>query len=192
MQKCDEIGEDTVAVTMDELAREVLLFGSITSESASQTILSIRQLDRAEKKNIHLIISSGGGSEPAGWAIYDALCLTRCKVIGHCFGECMSIAALILQGCDSRLLSPNTRFMIHNGMVAYNGPLDKVRIALVEENFLTQMYYEKLAEKSNLSIDKVKNLCDSETYLSAEEAVKAGFADGILGQMKKAKRKVRK
>ena len=77
-------------------------------------------------------------------------------------------------------------------MVAYNGPLDKVRIALVEENFLTQMYYEKLAEKSNLSIDKVKNLCDSETYLSAEEAVKAGFADGILGQMKKAKRKVRK
>ena len=192
MGKCDEIGEETVAVTMDELAREVLLFGTINSEVASQVILSIRQLDRAEKKNIHLIISSGGGEEAAGWAIYDALCLTRCKVIGQCFGECMSIAALVLQGCDSRLLSPNCRTMVHNGTVAYNGPLDKVRVALKEENFLTQMYYEKLAEKSNLSIDKIKKLCDDETYFSAEEAIAYGLADGILGQMKKAKRKVRK
>jgi ATP-dependent protease ClpP protease subunit len=184
-----EVDMNTVTVTMDEDAREIYLFGAVDIEVASQVVVALRQLDRVGRGNITLIISSGGGEEGAGWTIYDALCLTRSKVIAQCYGECMSIASLILQACDTRLLSPNCRFMVHNGTCAFNGPLEKVRGALQEENFLTLKYYEKLAERSELTIDEVKDLCDNDTYLTAEDTCKNGFADGILGQTKRRKGK---
>jgi ATP-dependent Clp protease protease subunit len=189
MARCDMSELETVTVTMDENSREIYLFGAINSETASQVIMALRQLDRASKKNITLVMSSGGGEEAAGWTIYDALILARSKIVAQCYGECMSIASLILQACDTRLVSPNLRFMIHDGTCAFNGPLDKVRGALKEENFLTQQYYEKLAERSNLTVDEVEELCHNDTYLSAEETCKNGLADGILGQTKKRKGK---
>jgi ATP-dependent Clp protease protease subunit len=189
MAHCGATELETVAVAMDENAREIFLFGDIDSSTASQVILALRKLDRAKKANITLIISSGGGEEAAGWTIYDAICLTRSKVIGQAYGQCMSIAALVLQACDTRLLSPNCRFMIHDGTASYTGPLDKINVALKEENFLTNMYYEKLAEKSELTVDKVKNLGNNETYMDANVACGYGLADGILGQTKKRKGK---
>jgi ATP-dependent protease ClpP protease subunit len=185
MARCDMSELETVTVTMDEDSREIYLFGAINSETASQVIMALRQLDRASKKNITLVMSSGGGEESAGWTIYDALILARSKIIAQCYGECMSIAMLILQGCDTRLLSPNCRTMLHNGSVSYNGPLEKVRGALKEENFLTEQYYEKLADRSDLSSKEVQKLCDDETYMDAETTIKHGFADGVLGQTKK-------
>ena len=192
MPKCEELEVGDAVVTLDEDGREILIFGSINAAVASQVVSGLHQLDRAAKSNINLIMASSGGEEMPGWSIYDALCLAKSKVICQCLGECMSIAALILQGCDTRLLAPNCRTLIHNGTVAYNGPLDNVRIALKEENFLTQMYYEKLAERSNLTVNEVKDLCDAETYMSAEKFIEYGFADGILGQTKKRKTNVSK
>ena len=189
MTKEEELQLESATVTMDAEARELFLFGPITSQVASQLILGIRQLDRAAKKNISLIISSGGGEEPAGWAIYDALSLARSKVVAQCYGECMSITALILQGCDTRILAPNCRFMIHNGMATLGTlSLEKIRTVVKEENILTEKYYQKLSERSELDVDKVRELCDKETYMSAEVAVGYGFADAILGVEKKIKK----
>jgi ATP-dependent Clp protease, protease subunit len=187
MKQEDECTVEAQSINVDEDAREIILFGTVSTEMASQIILWLRQMDRAAKKNISLVISSSGGEEAGGWAIYDALCLTRSKVIGQCFGECMSIAALILQGCDTRLLSPNCRFMIHNGTATFGGPLEKIRTAIAEENLLTQLYYEKLAERSNLTVARIIEMCNNDTYMSASTAVKSGFADGILGESKKRK-----
>ena len=190
MKKSDGGDSCTVPVVMDEQSREIYLFGSVDESMASQAILAIRRLDSIGTDNITLIIQSDGGDEGSGWAIYDALRLARCKIVGQCYGVCMSIMALILQACDTRLLAPNCRFMIHDGNTDY-GPasLREVRTLLKEENILTQMYYEGLAEKSELSVDKVKKLCEDESYMDANVAVGYGFADAILGQTKKRKGK---
>jgi len=178
-------------VAVDGGAREILLFGAIDDTIALQVVTSLRKMDRESKDDITLIISSGGGVEGSGWAIYDTLLLMRSKIIAHCFAECMSIAALILQGCDVRLLSPNCRFMVHNGITQYGKmSVNDINNALKEENFLTHRYHEALALKSNLTIDEVKKLCNNDTYMDANTAVGYGFADGILGETNK--RKVRK
>jgi ATP-dependent Clp protease protease subunit len=189
MAKCESSELDTVAVVLDEDSREIVLFGDIDAEIAAQVVTGLRQLDRASKANITMIINSGGGEVTAGYAIYDAMCLTRSKIVGQCYGGCMSIATLILQACDTRLLAPNCRVMIHNGSAGYSGPLEKINAAIKEENLLTQLYYEKLAERSELTVDQVKDLCDHESYMDANVAVGYGFADGILGQTKKRKGK---
>lgn len=176
--------EDTVSICLDEENREVTLFGPVNAGMASEVVSAIRKLDFASDDAISLVMCSPGGEEGAGWAIYDTLILSRSKVIGQCFGECMSIAVLILQGCDARLLSPNCRMMVHNGSIGVAGPAEKVAGAVKEQGNLTKMYYEKLIEKSELSLDQIKKLCDNETYMDAEVAVGYGLADGILGQVK--------
>jgi ATP-dependent Clp protease, protease subunit len=185
---CEEEVESSL-VTVDPNAREILLFGVVNTELATQVVFNVRQLDRGKKANISLVIGSAGGEEYSGWAIYDTLCLARSKIIGQCFGECMSIAVLILQACDTRLLAPNCRMMIHNGsLTAGSLSYEKFQALIKEENLITQKYYEALAERSGLSTKKVIELCNQETYMSAEEAVNHGFADGILGQTKKRKK----
>jgi len=168
-------------VTVIERLREIAIFGSVSDETVCNVITALRQFDTKGKKNIGLIVSSSGGDEGSGWAIYDALRLARSKIIGQCFGECMSIAALILQGCDTRLLSPNCRFMIHDGTFATSAALTQVKNAVEEEVFLTQKYYEAFAERTTISLAKVIELGRKETFMSADKAVEFGFADGVLG-----------
>jgi ATP-dependent Clp protease, protease subunit len=181
--KCEENSDSFVI--LDESAREIFLFGQLDINAASKIISNVIQLDRASKSNISLVISSFRGDEGAGWTIYDALCLTRCKVVGKCYGECMSISVLLLQGCDLRLLAPNCRLMLHNGSVELeNETLDDLNRLVKEEFFLTHRYYEELAKKSNLTVDQVKKLCDNSTYMSADTAVGYGFADSILKSRK--------
>jgi ATP-dependent Clp protease, protease subunit len=168
-------------VTVIESLREIAMFGSISDETVCNVITALRQFDAKGKRNIGLVISSTGGDEGSGWAIYDALRLTRSKIIGQCFGKCMSIAALILQACDTRLLSQNCRFMIHDGTFTASGALAQVKNSVEEEVFLTQKYYKTFAERTTISLAKVIELGRKETFMSADKAVEFGFADGVLG-----------
>ena len=192
MKSCnceEETSVETVALSYNEDSREIYIFGSIDNAVASQVISAIGQFETEGRGNIGLVMCSSGGTEASGWAIYDALCLSKCKIIGRCYGECMSIAMLVLQGCDSRLVSPNTRLMVHNGTIDLGSTSqDKISNVNREIETMTRMYYEKLAEKSELTVDRIKKLCDNETFMSAEEALKYGLIDGILGQTKKRKR----
>jgi ATP-dependent Clp protease protease subunit len=167
-------------VSVNEELREVYLFGEVTSETAANMVPVLRALDAESHKNISLVLSSNGGLVDAGWAIYDVLCSLKSKVIASCFGQCMSIATLILQGCDTRLLSPNCRLMIHNISFGVEAEIQKIRLALTEEEFRNYRYCEVLGKRSNVPINKIVTMCNVDTYMSAEDAVKYGFADGVL------------
>jgi ATP-dependent Clp protease protease subunit len=171
----------TETVSIDIEAREILVFGMIDTDVAAKVFAGLRLLEKENRKDITLFLNSGGGEEVAGWVIYDALRLCKSNIVCQGYGSCMSMAALILQGCDKRLLAPHCRFMVHNGSITLGTqPLEKARAMLQEENCTTTMYYEKLAERSNLTVDEIMTLCNNETYMSAQQAVGYGFADGIL------------
>lgn len=165
--------------TLNRKTREVYLIGPVDGDTARTVVPAIRELDR-KPGPIHLIIMSPGGSEGIGWAIYDTLQMTTNQVIGHAVGECQSIAALILQGCHLRLMTKNCRFMVHNGSVTLDVTVTQMRSYGEEIMHLTDRYYEALAERSGMSLKKVRKLCDRETFLSAEQCLELGFVDGIL------------
>lgn len=189
--KCDEEDLSLQLVTLNEDEREIYLFGEINPVSACQIIMSLRQLDAESNKPILLIMNSVGGILHDAAAIYDAICLTKSRVLCQVFGACMSAASFILQACDTRLLAPTCRFMIHNPYSEIPGDNDvrELKDQLKEASFVTDLYYQKLAEKSVLSLDKIRKLCENTTYMTPEEAVANGFADDILGQIKKRKAK---
>jgi Protease subunit of ATP-dependent Clp proteases len=174
----EEASDDSYSSVNEDL-REIYIVGSITDEMSCGVISAIRQLD-ATRGAITFIINSGGGEVDAGFAIYDTIRLTKNKTIAHCLGMCQSMATILLQACDKRYMSQNCRFMIHNGSLGVDCSLDEAIPLLGEYKLQNVIFQEILAKRATIPLAKIKKLCYSTTYMSAEECCQAGFADGIL------------
>src|SRR5262245_21562763 len=89
---------------VDPKNRRIYLVGEVGEESVARFLLGFHMLD-ATSGDIDLVICSVGGDTNGGFGIYDSLHLAQNRVTAKVFGEALSIAALILQGADKRLLS---------------------------------------------------------------------------------------
>jgi ATP-dependent protease ClpP protease subunit len=101
---------------IDEKARTLYMVGDIDDNKAYQCLIAINYLDQTDGP-IKVIISSGGGIEYYGYAIYDALRNARNPIIAEGYGIVASMAAAIFQAADVRYMSENCEYMIHNGSI---------------------------------------------------------------------------
>jgi ATP-dependent Clp protease protease subunit len=188
MIKCGEEVESG-QIMVDAENREIYFFKPVESDSAQDTIISLRSLDRISSQPITLIINSGGGSVQDGFAIYDQICACKSKVIGVVFGACYSMAALILQGCDTRVMAPTSRFMIHDGAMNMEGRITKTDFKRTnrEVEALDSIYNHIMADRAGVDVGTIEELCKQETYLDAEQTVEYGWADYVLGNKEKHK-----
>lgn len=172
----------TIASGVDVANRTIYIVGEVTDETVTKMLVTLDMFNQSIEP-VRLVVSSCGGGEPQGYAIYDALMTNRNQVLIDCYGTCQSIAALILQAGDIRRLSPNCRFMIHNGSVELNSGINTdTLVAIGKEMGVTNArYHEILAERSGVELAAVQAMCQEETYLSATEAVDMGFADAVIG-----------
>ncbi len=171
----------TLALSADVPVRTLYLWGAIDEASALKFIVALKTVDSVPGL-IHVLLCSGGGEEHAGYAIYDALCQTHNHVTIIATGCCASISALILQGADTRLMTPECRFMVHNGSVGLpEHTIDSnIVVAMGKEQDRSAKNYQRvLAERSGWPAETLRVWCDAETHWSADEAVANGFADGI-------------
>jgi ATP-dependent Clp endopeptidase proteolytic subunit ClpP len=171
--------ESSSDIDVDPVSREIYVVGGIDDSTTIRTISGIRVLDR-KRGPIKIIISSCGGNEGSGWAIYDAIRTARNKIVGICYAECQSAATIILSACDERWMSPNCRFMIHNGTISYEGTMDQFLDTAKEVQLLSRKYCDILGRRAGLSPKTIQELAAKESYMSATEAVQFGFADFIL------------
>lgn len=168
---------------IDVDTRTIYLVGEVDNNMLHRFVAAFEVLDSTSGP-IRILLSTPGGSEPDGYAIYDMLKLARNAVVIEGYGAVQSIGSLILQAADLRLLSPECRVMVHNGSVEFGQALNTDTLVAigkeVERN--NKRYIDALSVKSSLSVSKIKELVDEETYMSAAEAVQYGFADGILAR----------
>jgi len=175
--------EEVSGITLcDEDLRDIYITGVVTKETAQNVMAALRHLDET-KGNINLFINTEGGGTSPGFAIGDAIKNCKNKVIGHCYGECMSMGVYVLQACDARLSAPNTRFMVHELQLVGNGgqmPLSDLKMVIEEFDIADKKYRDGLLEKSDLTEKEVIALCSKDTYMSAEVAMGYGLLDGII------------
>lgn len=137
-------------------------------------------------KPITIIMNNPGGDEYHGMAIYDAIKACKNHVTIVVFGMAMSMGSIILQAADKRVMSPNSRFMIHYGTWGINDH-PKIVYKWAEEgkkldSWMEQLYLEKIKQKNpDFTLKKVQDMCNFDTFLNAEECLKLGFIDEILG-----------
>lgn len=166
---------------VDFESRTIYLVGEVDGHMLHRFVTAFEALDKTDGP-IRIVLSTPGGSEPDGYAIYDLMRIARNPTIIEGYGAVQSIGALILQGADIRLLAPECRVMVHNGSVEFGQALNTDTLVAIgqEINRNNKRYQDVMASKSNLSPNKVKELIDKETYMSAGECVQWGFADGVI------------
>ena len=128
---------------------------------------------------IDIYINSYGGSVFEGTAIYNQLKRHPARKVVHVDGFACSIASVIAMAGDEVIMPRNTLMMIHNMWLEAVGNSAELRKAADDLDVINaagrQAYLQKAGDK--LPEDKLAEMMDAETWLTAEQCMELGLAD---------------
>ena len=136
-------------------------------------------ISEAAGADLDVEINSGGGDVIAGNEIYTALRMYKGNVTCMIVGMAASAASYIATARKC-VITPVGLYMIHNASGSASGDyhaLDKGSEILQTVNRAITAAY---AEKTSMNQEKILELMDKETWLTADEAVAYGFVDSII------------
>jgi ATP-dependent Clp protease, protease subunit len=140
------------------------------------------ELNQYKGKDITVWIDSYGGSVFAAAGIYNALKEHDGKVTVKIDSKAMSAASVIAMAGDEVLMSPMAVMMIHNPLTTAYGNMHDLRKVADILDTVKDSLINAYVLKTGRSRSKISQMMDDETWMSANVAVKEGFADGILYQ----------
>lgn len=173
-----------------EKALSVYIYGDVESlpEQADDVMRSERSAqalrDRlnaaGDIERIDIYINSYGGSVFEGTAIYNQLKRHPAKKVVHIDGFACSIASVIAMAGDEVLMPKNTLMMIHNVWMMAVGNAAELRKAAEDLDKINTAGRQAYLIKSGgrLSEKDLIEMMDAETWLTAEDCIKYGLADG--------------
>jgi len=163
---------------------EVQIYGVISDEkwyeddvTPNEFKAELDALGDIDLLNVH--INSPGGSVFAGFTLYNILKRHPAAVATHVDGMAASIASVVLQGADERVMATNGMVMIHNPMAIALGYAEDLRKVADDLDKIREPIVKSYSDRVSVSDDEVKAMMDAETWMTAEEAVEKGFADRI-------------
>ena len=171
---------------------EINIYGNITQDaealnafvgedtgmvSAHGIVSEIQGLD---VDTINVYINSYGGEVAEALAIYSALKRHSASVHTYCDGFACSAATIVFCAGDVRTMGSIALMMIHDCM-SYLGYANSaaMRKAADDNDKINQSSINAYLAVSNLEEDEIRSLMAKETWLTAEECLKYGFATDI-------------
>lgn len=163
---------------------ELLLYGDIASISWWGDEVTPKQfkedLDALGDIDIlNVYINSDGGDVFAGQAIHSMLKRHKAKVNVHIDGLAASIASVVAMAGDKIYMPSNSMMMVHKAWTWTAGNSDDLRKMADDLEKIEETIVNAYRDKSGLSVKKIKELMEAETWMTAEEAVQYGFADEV-------------
>jgi len=159
---------------------DLYIFGDITSWPWSEGDVSangiVKELQSLDASEINVHINSYGGEVAEGLAIYNTLKNSNMKVTTICDGFACSAASVIFMAGDERIINEASLLMIHNAWTYASGNAGKLRKAAEDLDKITQASVNAYMNRVSISEEKVKELMDNESWITADEAVEYGFA----------------
>ncbi len=128
---------------------------------------------------IELHINSNGGSVKEGVAIYTQLRQKAGRKIGYVDGVAYSVAFLILQACDERIMGLGTSALVHNMWMSVSGNAKELRKAADDLDVLMESNRKVFLERSNLEEQRLIEMMEAETFLTPDQCLEYGFIDKI-------------
>ena len=173
---------------------ELLLYGEIIEDyskwykeqfpndkSASDLDKAVKELKSKGAKKLKLRINSPGG-------IVSQAVAMRAIITGAGFesinirieGMCASAATLIasIPGANVEI-TPGSEYMIHNPWTLAWGNANEMEKVIDHLRQLEETSRQFYAQKSGQTAEQIKEWMDNETWFTAEDAVKYGFADEL-------------
>lgn len=173
------------------MAGHIFIYGGIGTDEREKEISAdyVRQQIVENKSESELVVHiiSPGGDVFEGEAIYNALKNSGKKITTHIEGTCASIATLIAAAGSNIIMNKTARFMIHNPKIsnmqtaADSRDLRHVADQLDQIKTLLINVYDS---KTSLGKEKLWELYDNETWLTADQAEQMGFIDESVDAIK--------
>jgi ATP-dependent Clp protease protease subunit len=125
-------------------------------------------------------IASDGGDIATGFAIYNMLASHPAHKVVTVEGLAASMASVVAMVGDEVRIPKNAMLMIHNPWGSITGSADQIESFAEALNIMRENIVDAYVQRTGLTAEKVAVLMDKETWLSAEKAVKLGFADTVI------------
>jgi len=190
-------------------SREIFLTGDLSQPdhdeidvaSANQFIRNLTLLNNCGNSAILVHLLSSGGCWNYGMAIYNAIKASaddpkQSDIVILAYGCVASMASIIPQAANLRIIMPDATFMMHYGSFAVS---DSHQVAESAMNWskkhdiprMLQIYIDKCKEGSKFegwTDNKITKYLKEQlaykqdVYLTSKDSVEYGLMDGILGE----------
>ncbi|MFA6594337.1 MAG: ATP-dependent Clp protease proteolytic subunit [Candidatus Buchananbacteria bacterium] len=181
---------------LENLFRKKILeiSGEIDAEMSEYIRTAFSRLIAEGAPDIVILFTSTGGSVERGLEIYDMLKAYPGKKTGVVIAFAQSMAAIILQACDRRLILPHAIIFVHNPNPADDNK--RIRYRMFGNGELMGSVYSHLKESRQKfisiiagravkkTIKEITDLLDAERDLSANEAIDFGLVDDLLENLR--------
>jgi len=165
--------------------RIIFLGEAIDDHVANIVIAQFLFLDAENKDaDIKFYINSPGGSVSSGLAIYDTMQYIKSDVSTICVGLAASMASVLLAAGKKgkRFALPNSEVMIHQVMGGAEGQASDIKIRAEHILKIKDRMNKILALHSGQKIATVEKDSDRDNFMTAEEALKYGLIDKVIGK----------
>lgn len=173
------------------LLKERIVFfrGVVSSEMADIVVAQLLFLEAENpEKAINMYVHSPGGSVSAGLAVYDTMQYIQCPVVTMVMGEACSMGSFIANAGEPghRYILSTARTMVHQPSAGTEGKVSDMERHFKEflrtKEEMTDIYLKH--NSTGLKREKLVELLDRDTFLTAAETVQYGFADRVISSRK--------
>jgi len=137
-------------------------------------------------KTLHIDISSNGGDVTEGFAIFDMLARHPARKVVRIQGLAASMASVIAMVGDEIEMPSNAMLMIHEPWGSASGSPEQIASFGQALDMMKTNIVNAYVKRTHMSEDSIRWLMRQETWMNAEQAVEAGFADRIVDPVKMA------
>ena len=175
-------------MTLEEMLLEnrvLFLVGEINHVSASRIMMQMLYLQSVKRdQDINLYINSPGGVVDDTLAIYDIMKFLNCDVATYCIGRAESGGAIVFMAGKKgkRFILPNAKVMIHQPFGGVYGQAADIQIQADEILKTKDTLINIMAKSTGQPIERIREDSERDRFFDAQQAVKYGICDEVLGE----------
>jgi ATP-dependent Clp protease protease subunit len=168
-------------------SRIVVLHGDVNEHTIATVISQLLQLANVSRKPIHLVVSTYGGSVDEMFSLYDTIKFLPCPVHTIALGKVMSAGVLLLAAGEKgkRLIGRSARIMMHPVSGGMYGNVFEVLHESKEHRRLHDLMVQALCRETKMKPADIQKIMKAghDYYITADEAIKLGVVDRMVGDM---------
>lgn len=139
----------------------------------------IEALDEVTADTIHVHINSNGGDVFEGIVVYNLLKNSGKTIHTYVEGIAASIASVIAMAGETVNMGKTSMLMIHNCYTFAIGNSKELRKIADDMDVTMESIRKAYLDHISISEDELKELLDSESYLTSDKCLEMGFCDNI-------------
>jgi ATP-dependent Clp protease protease subunit len=158
----------------------VTLNAQVDEYSASQVTSSLLEASKTHK-TLYIFINSPGGSVLHGAQILSAMkaLYPTHHIVTVCTGICASMAAIIFEYGEERVMASEGILMFHQASGGVRGELPRMINLLKAITAYTDAMDSGIARRVGISLDTYKQSIANELWLTSGQAVRSKYADRV-------------